>query len=225
MERLRRARHHRTVWGAALTATIALGWPIIPVGASAPSALFGGNLIANGDGELGDASPDGYSPVPVPGWTTTSNFTVVAYGTDGGYPSATDPGPSDRGANFFAGGPDNPSSSASQLINVAAAAQLIDSGAVAYDLSGYLGGWTDQDDNAVLQITFKQGALVLGAAEIGPVTAADRGDATGLLARDTAGLVPVGTRQILVTLVMTKDPSVGTYNDGYADDLRLVLSR
>jgi hypothetical protein len=198
-----------------------------PAAAAPPATLFGSNLIVNGGAEAGAASPDGNSVVAVPGWTTSGALTVVAYGTPDPsfppFPSPTDPGPGDRGANFFAGGPTLGDSNATQLVNVAAAAFLIDSGQVTYDLSGYLGGWTNQEDNAVLQITFKQGSLVLGSAEIGPVLADDRGDVTGLLERSTSGLVPVGTRQILVTLQMTKDPSVGIYNDGYADSLSLVL--
>jgi hypothetical protein len=208
-----------------LIVALAVALAAAPASAASAPTLFGGNLIVNGDAEAGAASPDGYSVVPIPGWTTSGPLVVVAYGTDGGYPSSTDPGPTDRGENFFAGGPDNASSSATQLVNVAAAAYLIDSGSVTYDLAGYLGGWTDQGDNAVLRVTFKQGAIVLASAEIGPVTAADRDDETGLLEQSTSGFVPVGTRQILVTLQMTKDPTVGAYNDGYADNLSLVLTK
>ena len=201
-----------------------------PVAASSQmSRLFGGNLIMNGGAEAGPAS-GGFSSVPIPGWTISGPLTVVAYDTPDPddlppFPTSSGPGPDDRGTNFFAGGPANSSSSASQVISVAAAASLIDAGAVRYDLSGYLGGWTDQEDNAVLRIVFKQGTNVLGSAEIGPVGAADRESQTGLLGRATSGLVPVGTRQIVVTLVMTKQEGVGTYNDGYADNLSLVLSR
>jgi hypothetical protein len=210
--------------GTAVLAVITVLAAAPPVGASGLGLdLFGSNLIVNGDAESGAASVDGYAPVTIPGWTTSGSTVVVAYGTAGGFPSPTDPGPDDRGTSFFAGGPDSPTSTASQVINVAPVAALIDGGAVDYTLAGYLGGWTDQDDAAVLRITFKQGALVLGSAEIGPVTAADRDNATGLLARDATGLVPAGTRQIVVTLVMTIDPTIGTYNDGYADNLSLGL--
>src|SRR5712692_8263284 len=204
-------------------AMFALGAPLIaPVPAAADSVtIVGRNLIANGDAESGAGSPDG-SVVPVPGWTTIGNFTVAQYGGNG-LPSFTDPGPSDRGANFFAGGPNNASSSGSQLINVASAAHQIDVGAVTFALSGFLGGFADQGDNAVLSITFKNGDQVLGSAQIGPVTAADRGNATGPLARSTSGAVPVGTREILVVLQMTRAP-VFFYNDGYADNLNLTLT-
>ena len=53
--------------------------------------------------------------------------------------------------------------------------------------------------------------------------AAERLNTTGLVARRAQGLVPVGTRsiQVLIRLVRTE----GTYNDGYVDDLLLVLTR
>src|SRR5712691_6106613 len=190
---------------------------------AAPPAIFATNLIANGDAEAGVGSSDG-SVVPVPGWTVSGNFTAVQYGAPSGFPSLTDPGPSNRGANFFAGGPNNASSSASQLISIASAAPQIDAGAVTFALAGFLGGFQDQGDNAVLSVTFENGDLVLGTAQLGPVTAADRGNATGLLARSTSGAVPVGTRQLLVTLQMTRAP-IFFYNDGYADNLSLTLKR
>ena len=185
-------------------------------------ALFGTNLIVNGDAEAGLGSDSGDDIETVPGWTTSNNFTVAAYGTDSGVP-ADCPGPDDRGLNYFAGGPDNAASSAMQTIDVSAGATLIDSGQVNYDLSGWLGGWQDQDDNATLTITFADAAgTVLGTASIGPVLAAARDDQTAFLYQDTGGLVPVGCRQITVLLAMTRVS--GDYNDGYADDLSLLLS-
>lgn len=185
-------------------------------------ASFETNLIVNGGAEAGTGSSTGNDVLAVPGWTTVGNFTVVQYGAPGGYPSATDPGPANRGANFFAGGPNNASSSASQTINESADAAAIDRGGVSFDLAGYLGGYINQRDNAVLTVTFLSGSnATLGSASIGPVTVGDRSSATGLLLRTTSGLVPVGTRSIGVTLQMTRLD--GDYNDGYADNLSLIL--
>jgi hypothetical protein len=192
------------------------------LGAGAADGVFGHNLIVNGEAEAGPGSFDGFTVEPVPGWTTNGNFTVAQYGGDG-LPSQADPGPPDRGNNFFAGGPNNTSSSATQVINVAPDAHLIDSGAVTFSLSGYLGGFFTQDDNAVLTVIFERGGQVLGSAQIGPVLAADRGGQTGLLFRSTSGSIPVGTRQVRVVLQMTRAPYF-FYNDGYADDLSLTLS-
>ena len=62
----------------------------------------------------------------------------------------------------------------------------------------------------------------LGDVQIGPVTAADRGELTGLLDRSTAGLVPAGTRS--VDLVLTATRYQGSSDDGYADNLSFVLA-
>lgn len=92
-----------------------------------------------------------------------------------------------------------------------------------YDLSAWLGGFSSQDDNAVLTLAFLDtDSAQLGTASLGPVTEPDRGGNTGLLFRDLMGLVPVGTRSIDVTLTLTREE--GSYDDGYADNLSLVLS-
>ena len=203
----------------ALAAAIACCVPV-PVVAQ----VFGPNLIVNGNAETGPGSPDGTTlPVPnAPSWTLAGNFTVVQYNAPGGFPLSTDPGPPARGSNYFAGG-NNASSSAAQTINVAAGAAAIDGGTATYSLSGWLGGFSSQDDNATLTVTFRNaGATAIGSASIGPVMAADRGSATGMLLRNAAGAVPAGTRTIDVVLQLTRVS--GTYNDGYADELSLVLA-
>jgi hypothetical protein len=53
------------------------------------------------------------------------------------------------------------------------------------------------------------------------VTAQDRHEVTGLLPRTTNGRVPRGTRSVLIMLTMTR--KAGSYDDGFADNLRLVL--
>lgn len=192
-------------------------------GSLVASFSVGTNLIVNGDAETGSGSPDGDTIFSVPNWTTSGAFNVVKYGAPGGFPTITDPGPASRGKNFFAGGPANASSSATQAINIADGAVTIDGGLVTFGLTGYLGGFSTQGDNAVLTLTFlNAGAVSLGTATIGPVTNTDRGDATGLLSRSTTGTVPVGTRSLSVTLQMTR--TNGSYNDGYADNLSLILA-
>jgi hypothetical protein len=197
----------------------------IPVSANAPARLLpaatSGNLIVNGNAETGPGSSDG-SVVPVPGWTPQGNFTVVQYGASGGFPDSNSPGPADRGVNFFAGGPDNPASSATQTIDLSSYAAAIDTGNQTYTLSGYLGGWSSQTDNATLTIDFRDSAnQLLGTATIGPVTNDERGSQTALFYRTINGLVPALSREVDVTLQMTRYD--GTYNDGYADNLFLGL--
>jgi hypothetical protein len=101
----------------------------IETGLAEENSLFGRNLIVNGDAEDGpgtlDASAD---PMPPPGWHVTGNFTAAQYGGGGGLPTFSEAGPPDRGKNLFAGGKDNPLSSAEQDIDVSAASELVDSG-------------------------------------------------------------------------------------------------
>lgn len=195
------------------------------VGNSRASAgILNTNLVFNGDAETGIGDPNG-NPVPsVPGWTTNNGtFTVVQYGGVGGFPLLTDPGPPNRGTNFFAGGNGGVISSAYQNIDVAGAAALIDARAATCVLSGWLGGYASQDDNATLTATFLDatGTNTLGSVSIGPVLALDRTNNTGLLFRQSTAAVPAGTRTVQLLLVMTR--SEGLFNDGYADNLSFVL--
>ena len=199
---------------------------LVPVSANAPALLppaaVSGNLILNGDAETGAGSITGYEVVPVPGWTTQNNFTVVQYAAGGGFPDVNTPGPTNRGVNFFAGGPDTAASSATQTIDLSSYAVGIDTGNQTYTLAGYFGGYADHPDNATLTITFKDAAnQSLGAATIGPVTNQERGNQTALFHRTINGLVPVQSRKVEVSLEMTR--YAGAYNDGYADNLFLGL--
>ncbi|HEX6777739.1 MAG TPA: hypothetical protein VF099_06030 [Ktedonobacterales bacterium] len=192
--------------------------PTLPPGSSA-------NLIVNPGAENGAADPDGGTPVTtIPGWTIAGGeFDVVQYqASSGNYPAVTDPGPTDRGKNFFCGGPSDDVSTATQTIDVSKDALKLDTGLVGYVLSGWLGGFSDQDDNAALSIQFEDASgKALGKAQIGPVLAADRNNVTGFLSRTTTGKAPKGTRKIVVTLTMTRVS--GSANDGYADNLSLTL--
>ena len=191
---------------------------------------FGINLIENPNAEDGVGSDNG-KQVDVPGWIQDDYFTVVEYGTviaSGAFPDFDDPGPSDRGKNFFAGGETWLPTSAYQIIDISPANIVeIDEGTVSYELSGYLGGYFTKPDQATLIASFQNSSGgELGSATIGPVTQLDRFEfsgtwQTGLLLRDTQGFVPEGTRQIKITLTM--DKADGGYNDGYADNLSLVL--
>ena len=156
-------------------------WP----GASA-RADFGVNLIVNPGAEAGPGSAGGNDIEAVPGWVTTSSFTVVQYGA-GGFPNSTSPGPTDRGANFFAGGPGGAVTTATQVINETVDAVQIDAGHVTFTLAGWLGGFQSQNDNASLTATFLNASQTsVGSATIGPVTATDRNATTGLLFETTS---------------------------------------
>jgi hypothetical protein len=187
--------------------------------------VFDTNLIVNGNAESGPASMDGDTPpyLNAPGWTLTGNFLVIPYDFDVDWPSSTDPGSPTRGSNLFIGGYGRADSSAAQSIDVSEGAAAIDASSVNYSLSGWLGGYGSEGDNAKLTITFRNAdGAAIGTASIGPVTMGDRFSFTSMLFRQTEGPVPVGTRTIDVLLLMTY--TTGVYNDGDADDLSLILS-
>lgn len=204
------------------------------------AAPFNTNLIVNPNAEDGPASSTGDLVSSIPGWTSSSTFTVVTYDIPAGatgFPKTTDPGPPDRGLQFFAGGINVPglagstvTSTATQEIDVSANAVDINNESVGYELSAYLGGNDGQSDNARVRLTFLHGTVILGTTTLGPVTTTDRDpDAggsnppiTALLFRSKIGQLPVGTTRIQVQLIMTKF-CCGNTNDGFADNLALSL--
>lgn len=187
----------RTLLGAALLAAAC---------SSQAAVIYGSNLVVNGDAEAGTAGWTGYDEY--------SMFQSVNYGSNWVLP--TQPGPVDRGAHLFAG-----------LGQYAAGYQTLDFGAataqpLAFALTGWLGGWASQDDNALFYVQFLDAdGSEIGSAALGPVMAADRDNQTGLAYRESDGLVPVGTRKLSFWLSMER--LVSSDNDGYADNLSFLL--
>lgn len=182
-------------------------------GVSAHAAGYGSNLIINGGSEAGTAGWSAYAG--------TDMFQSVDYGSNWVLPSQ--PGPVDRGAHLFVGGSGVSYAAGFQTLDLSANVADIASGKVAFSLSGYLGGWTNQGDNAFLGVSFLDaGGQLLGSSSLGPVTPADRGNQTGLFFRQAGGYVPVGTTQVLFELSMER--LVSGDNDGYADNLAFSLT-
>jgi hypothetical protein len=197
------------------------------LGAYAPSPLLGVELIRNGGAagnELGLAAADDVSSADPPYWAQPiGGMTQVVYGSLG-FPSRGD-APAGSGSYFFAGGANAPTfTSSSQRIDVSSVAAQIDAGQIGFRASGAFGGFSIDDDNASLSVTFEQDALTpIQTVTLGGFTAADRGNVTKLMRDSRTGAVPAGTRLIEVALAATRQNSAGPYNDGYADDLSLVL--
>lgn len=182
---------------------------------------YGVNLILNGNGDLDAGSASG-AHVAVTNWTTSSAFTVIPYSAGNGYPGPGDPGPPARGNNFFAGGNGAALSTATQEIDLSANAADINAGNVIFELSGYFGGFSSDNDNARLSATFFNGNTSLGIVTVGHATAKDRGNATGLLLRRGSGTVPVNATRVVITQTMTRIS--GNSNDGYADSLQFICN-
>lgn len=181
-----------------------------------------GNLLKNPGAEAGPGAASDTAAVAIPGWKTTARFTAVRYGTSfqgGAFPSA----PSRGGRNFFAGGPENASSTARQSVDVSGSAAEIDGGGVTARLSALIGGFEDAADSGFVAATFRGGSgAVLAKLTIGPVTVGQRGGSTRLLPVSGTGKVPKGTR--VIEVVMTARRARGFYNDAYFDNLRLTIS-
>jgi len=182
------------------------------------------NLVVNGDGESGGAATDFSHSVAPNGWTVTGAFTGVLYSIGGAADLNTADSAAVNGGNiYFAGGPNNTFSSASQWIDVSSYANSIDSGTVSYDASGDFGGWASQDDAITMVVKFYAAdhTTLLGSVSLGDIEAAPRGGITELLFREAMGSVPVGTRAVHVEL---DAQAYGNYNDGYADNISLKLT-
>ena len=173
---------------------------------SQAGVLYGSNLVVNGDAEAG-----------VTGWTGYEGYNMfqsVDYGSNWVLP--TQPGPVDRGSKMFAG-----------FGQYAAAYQTLDFGLTttrqtSYALSGWLGGWSNQGDNALFYVQFlDEFNNEIGNSALGPVTPQDRNNQTGLFYREADGFVPAGTRKLSFWLSMER--LVSGDNDGYADNLSFVL--
>ena len=160
-------------------------------------------------------------------WTPVkgTGFTVVTYGSPE-FIGKTDPGPKGRGHNFFAGGELGPSpAGATQVDSLKPYAALIAKGKAKFTLSGWFGGFSDQRDYATLTVVWEnaKGVAVGKPKAIGDVTPGQRKDVTGLLLRSAKGTVPAGATQALLRLKLVRLD--GGYDDGYADNLSLVITK
>jgi hypothetical protein len=98
----------------------------------------------------------------------------------------------------------------------------IDAGCVEVDFFAMLGGWTNQGDYAIARFeVYDRFGNRTSQTDLGPVTPAQRGNVTQLLARSARIALPSGSRRIRVEFVSAR--ATGTNNDGYLDDIRVVL--
>lgn len=102
---------------------------------------------------------------------------------------------------------------------------LIDNQKISFNLSAWLGGYYNQDDNARVSITFmdQNNQQTGDTITLGPVLAADRGNLSSLIFRQTNGLVPIGARSFTITVTITC--VFPTTADGASDNIALVFYR
>lgn len=186
------------------------------------AAGLGRNLVFNGDAEYGRGFGSNGTQQYAAGWDDPGpgGITQIDYAAGNGFPSVQDPGPVNRGSNFFSGGT-NGVSTMTQQIDVSNLGASIDSGGVNFALAAWLGGYSSQTDSATVIAHFLSAAnSEIGSAQLPAVTAAERGNVTKLIFREFRGELPELTRSIRVELTATQ--SFGE-NDGYADNISLVL--
>ena len=196
--------------------------------ALSPAALAGTpvtpNLLVNGDAEAQRCTDDWTAQTSVPGWRVTRGAASVlcysAFGYTGEIPVL--PADSDSGrALFTAPGTDT---AMEQSVDVSAAAAAIERGTVGFALSGWLGGWDARPEQATLTASFidGRGNATGYPVSIANVDAGARNNVTALVQREVDGLVPAGTRQIIVTVQFLS--GMESYSNAFADNLRLTLN-
>jgi len=185
-------------------------------------ATFGANLIFNGDAEYNRGFNGNGTQQYAAGWDAPGpgGITLINYLAGNGFPSPADPGPENRGNNFFSGGT-NAVSTMTQRVDVSNLAAQIDVGSLNFKFSAWLGGYSSQTDNAKVVARFLNAANAeIGMSQLAAVTAAERGNVTKLLYRELLGDLPALTRSIKFELIATRGSGE---NDGYADNLSFVL--
>ncbi|MBV8346869.1 MAG: hypothetical protein JOZ49_04815 [Mycolicibacterium sp.] len=208
----------RLKWLAACAAAL-IGATTSPAG-----AVTTGNLLRNGDAEEHLCTDDWTAQTPVPGWTVLRGAASVtcwsAFGYTGDIPALPASGTPGL-ALFAAPGADT---AIEQVVDVSSAAGAIDRGDVTFKLSGWLGGWRDRPEQAVLTAIFldRDGRATGAPVVVAGAGAEARGRATALLARSERGAVPAGTRHVAVTVDFVS--GISSFQNAYADNLSLTLS-
>jgi hypothetical protein len=186
-----------------------------------PASPYARNLIANGDAEATAGAANSTAFAPGSWEIVTGELDALQYGAAGGYPGAGSPGPAQRGANFFAGG-NHPTTIGGQTFSLAQIAGAVDAGQVTYHVSGYFGGFLAEADTAYLEVNFQDAnRFFIDQVLVGGPTALDRQNLTGLFFASKQGTLPASTRFLQIRVHM--DRVTGAANDGYADNLSLVL--
>lgn len=206
----------------------AVGASPAPQPPPASGGPYGVNLVRNGGAEddAGISDPNGTTH---PTWWTavgTTPFALVfLYGAPGGYPTAATPGSPRRGKNFFYAGNVERAQAAQDVVLPESVVADVDGGRVVYTLSAWLGGYEAQRDNATVTLVFLSaaGAVIGSPVTVGPVTANERKNVTAFLRRAETARVPARARTARVVITMLR--TEGSSNDGYVDDVSLVLAR
>lgn len=192
----------------------------------AKDALFGRNLVANGDAERSTPAATPEADRGIACWKDWGTASTLAYGAHKDFPTEAVAGSPTRGKAFFFGGSAGESRIV-QRIDLSAASVEIDAATVPFELSAWLGGFAGQRDVAWVELRWidDRGGVV-GLSTLEAVTADQRAAGipgethTGMLHRRTGAIVPAGARVAEITVRFERSEGLC---DGYADDIALVL--
>ena len=101
--------------------------------------------------------------------------------------------------------------------------QAIDNQSVGFNLSAWLGGYSNQNDYVLVSLTFFNQSFdqINNQTNLEVVRASDRQSITKLVFRSVTDRVPASTRFLKVTVEIIFD--TGYWNNGYVDNIALVL--
>ena len=167
------------------------------------------NIILNGDFEAGDLT-GWYTSQPDPSVVLNGTFGIDSFGS-----------------HFYRAG-QTELSEVLQEIDISDLSSDIDSGVAVATLSGYLGSWSN-DDIIVIEAAFFNltsedlGSTISISAVNNPLL---NSGSLGLTnpgnLETTIGDIPVGARSIIMRV--SSNRTLGSDNDGYADNLSIVVS-
>lgn len=99
---------------------------------------------------------------------------------------------------------------------------LIHGQIIHFKVSAWIGGWTNQEDTARVNLIFLDARqMTITLISLGPVLARDRNNITMMLYRERTGTVPFDTRSLKIEVQMTQFG--GENNDGCVDNISVVL--
>ena len=208
---------------AVALALAVLGVASAPALAAKPT-LFGVNLVKNGSAEAGPVSATGQTAVSIPNWQVVSGtgFTVVKYGTPGGFPTKGQ-APPKAGKRFFSDGVGSGATcnEIDQVIPISGHGSLIDGGHVAVTASAWMATYSNQSDTAAVALYFDTAA---GTAIRGMVLgSATRTNDEFIQVTESIPL-SVGTRKLEVAIEAVGGHD-GAYCDAYFDKISLKLTK
>ncbi|MFI4938317.1 MAG: alkaline phosphatase family protein [Candidatus Berkiellales bacterium] len=182
------------------------------------------NLLLNGDAEYHRCTDDWTAQTSIPGWTVLRGAASVLCYSAFKYANETPNLPSStqhRAGKAFFGAP-GIDTAIEQTVDVSAAASTIDNGAVTFLLSGWLGGWHDRLENAIVTAVFldandKSTGLPVQLS----ASTKERNHLTALVALNISGKVPIKTRKIMITVNFLT--GMTSFHNAYADNLSLIL--